>query len=69
MNEYEEVMFKLETMNKGANVHTIYKVQYHLENMKKRNSVKLLNEILELTKQALATGDWSVLKKRMALWF
>ena len=54
----QQVINKLEKMNKGANVHTINKAIFYL----KRDSFKTKNILAERCNKAYQSNDWSAVK-------
>ena len=60
-----ELINKLKRMNKGANVHTINKTVFYLQNDKYDNKIYLS----ELAEKSYLTGDWSMPKKLLRFQF
>ena len=61
-----ELINKLQRMNKGSNVHTINKAIFYLE---KAVNMGYESKLVEPIQKALVTNDWTEVEKIMQNWW
>ena len=62
----KELIYKLESMNKGAKAHTINKVIFYLRSPLKNVAKENLEN---LVRKALAVSDWKEVEDAMKFWW